>query len=519
MFYKTLLTGLLALGTIVCTAQTTANQSPKLKAALERFREVLYSPGPNFDDYHSMKAATRRLLIAHFWEQERRAGPNHPIGSNPPGDEARRALILLSDPEMIDFVLHEFSDAPIDHLSRKTFQLLLIVSDPVAIKRLAPEMKKNEPFERRIHRDDSSACVPKSYTAAQLMLRIVANSPAFEGNTRKWAGLNERLGEEERQGVVGRWWKDNERFFKGTDYKSVKPGEPLMETRAEEARRIAERVAAEAAAVAAEKAAREAAFLERISQFDGFARPRNDTYYGMTAEERRLLIKHFRERLQAIEMVRKKIQDYWASISKGIRAKPPKEMHESDRAMDEYWANKAKRALLLLNDPESVDPIVQTFCEAPLERLEGGIMESLRFLSDPKVIERLAPEMEKDEPFKRAEPPGYHTPLPQAVCYVPGYDVPKPYYAAHLMLTIMANSRAFEDNARKWAEDHAGLPLGMDASDDHARSQGVVRQWWKENERFFKAGDYKSVKPGEQLAEKIGQKMRATSGQRPGMPR
>jgi hypothetical protein len=221
------------------------------------------------------------------------------------------------------------------------------------------------------------------------------------------------------------------------------------------------------------------AFLERVNVFD---RPNYNMYYSLTAEERRLLIAHFQEQKR--------------------RAEEPQDPITSDPPMVDRAIREANRALLLLNDPETIDPIVRRFTEAPLKGQEPEeTVSNLWLVSDPKVVERLAPEMEKDEPFTRAPMQGD----------VGGYDVPKPYYAAHLMLKIVANSPEFEGNTRKWASDNLMLPLAGDASEDHARGQPMVRQWWKENAGFFKAGDYKSVKPGEQVSEVIGQKARAVN--------
>src|SRR5690606_9317808 len=101
------------------------------------------------------------------------------------------------------------------------------VSEPTAIERLVPEMQKDEPFESRLL-SDADGYHPKSYTAAELMLTIVGNSPAFDGKTRKWAQDNANLHPEKRQPMVRQWWKENEGFFTTAEYKSVKPGEDLM---------------------------------------------------------------------------------------------------------------------------------------------------------------------------------------------------------------------------------------------------------------------------------------------------
>jgi hypothetical protein len=261
MSHRTLLIGLLAFGTTVCTAQTPPEPSPEVKALLETMNVF---QRPNFENYHAMTEEARGLLIAHFREQRRIAEGTQGPGSPDLGTvrsnirEAKIALTLLKDPEMTESLLRTFCEVPISHLDGETNRLLGFVADPKALQRLAPEMQKDEPLEY-IAQGDSRVYVPKPYGAAGLMLRIVANSPAFEDDTRKWAKANEGLVPDELLVVARQWWKENEGLIKAGDYKSVKPGEQRMAVRAEEGRKKEAFYAARNEKAAAERAAREAA--------------------------------------------------------------------------------------------------------------------------------------------------------------------------------------------------------------------------------------------------------------------
>lgn len=309
MYHRTLLIGLLALGTIVCMAQTNRQElspevrelletknwnkpqyvqnqperteppdpSPEVKALLDRIGSVIARP--KFDRYNGLSSEEKGLLIEHFREQKRRAeeskGPGFDLAMEEyRAREANRALVLLSDPEMIESLLRKFSEIPISDLDRETGELLLLISDPKALQQLAPEMEKEEPLEY-FERDHFASYVPKSYTAAKFMLRIVANSSAFEGNTRKWAADNEWLGHTDRMVVLRPWWKENKALIEAGDYKSVKPGEQLMAVRGQELIKERERDAVRNAKLVAEEAARQVASTASTAAPTGSTTPRS----------------------------------------------------------------------------------------------------------------------------------------------------------------------------------------------------------------------------------------------------
>lgn len=288
---RTLLIGFLALGTIVCEAQTNRQElSPEVRALLETMTSppapnVQNYPAqtkppepspevkalletmniwrrPNFENYHAMTDEARELLIAHFREQRRFAeGPRTPdsedLGTTQSRiREANRALTLLSDPDMTDALLRTFSETPITHLSREPRELLFLVTDPKAIQRLEPEIQKDEPID---YAAQSVARIPKPYIAAAMMMRIVANSPEFEADTRKWAAANQSLTPEERIVVLRQWWKENGALIKAGNYKAVKPGENRIAVHWEKTRKLQEWAAARDAKVTAEEAAQKAA--------------------------------------------------------------------------------------------------------------------------------------------------------------------------------------------------------------------------------------------------------------------
>jgi hypothetical protein len=73
--------------------------------------------------------------------------------------------------------------------------------------------------------------------------------------------------------------------------------------------------------------------------------------------------------------------------------------------------------------------------------------------------------------------------------------------AGNAILCIIDYSPEFDGQTRKWAQDQKqalGEPL-----------MEMLPEWWKENEAFFVARDYKSVKPGADLWNPYAEKIRA----------
>jgi hypothetical protein len=252
--YKAIFSGLLAFGAIVCLAQTSPEPSPEIKALLDRIGNV---HRPNYNTIHALTASERGMLLEYFRGQVRQldeADKTAPIkGLNLISQEtAHQARILLGDPEILDPALRSFLDQPMEARDRKAHAALFASIDPEIVKAVVPVMQTEEPLEF-VQRSDVDGYIPKSYTAAGLMLTIVGNSPAFDGKTRKWAMDNNYVPAEQRQPMVRKWYKENEAFFKVGDYKSVKPGEDLIAQGSEERRaHIRESAIRDAPAVAAE---------------------------------------------------------------------------------------------------------------------------------------------------------------------------------------------------------------------------------------------------------------------------
>lgn len=148
----------------------------------------------------------------------------------------------------------------------------------------------------------------------------------------------------------------------------------------------------------------------------------------------------------------------------------------------------AHDGLAKLGDPEELNRLLAIAKEKPIDDPEyllapgpslsvvGQLIDSGR----PEIMIELAPLMflDEEDAVKKFNERVSVTRL-----------IPKSISSTGAMLGIMQKSPAFSAETRAWAMKH---PFDE-------RSRAAVRRWWKENEEYFKAGDYKAVKPGEDI--------------------
>ena len=99
-------------------------------------------------------------------------------------------------------------------------------------------------------------------------------------------------------------------------------------------------------------------------------------------------------------------------------------------------------------------------------------------LGEPWVIEEIAPDMFLEEEILT---------VPRSV----RSDPPISYGAAGLMIANLQNATIYRDEVLQWAKGIS--PYNQPAI------RGVMRDWWRENEHFFKKKNYQAVKPGRPL--------------------
>ncbi len=137
--------------------------------------------------------------------------------------------------------------------------------------------------------------------------------------------------------------------------------------------------------------------------------------------------------------------------------------------------NPFKKELLYLGDPQIVAETVKASLESdPLQPNTAG--EDLYWAALPEVIPMVAPRIFVDEPY-------VFTSFGDN-----GGTVPKSYGCTGLIRWTLETSPVFSDEVRKWAKVHFGVQTQL--------LLPVMRQWWKENEPFFKEKNYRAVKPG-----------------------
>lgn len=142
----------------------------------------------------------------------------------------------------------------------------------------------------------------------------------------------------------------------------------------------------------------------------------------------------------------------------------------------------AHDALAKLGDPEELNSLLDVVKWRSIYDPEyQPAFEKLVTAGRPEVLVELAPLMFVDDA---------NTVDPK---YGVGGDLSPPraksVSSTGSMIGIIRKSPAFSPETRAWAKNH---PVDE-------RGRAAVRRWWKENEEYFKAGNYKAVKPGEDI--------------------
>jgi hypothetical protein len=228
--------GLLAL-TSVSFGQTKVEPSPEVAAILERTGDFAR---PRYDAVFLLQADEKELLLNHFREQKRvldsepAPAARDPVKRQRLLQQAETAQAMLGDPQLIEEWLRSAREAPLNSDEyRNAIKGIRTAAQPETVIRLAPLMQVEEPLKIE-QLGDAGAIVPRSFSIANVMFQIVETSPAFDGNTRKWAQDNRKLPAEPGQTLIRHWWKTNEPYFISGDFKSVKPGEDLSSKRLQE---------------------------------------------------------------------------------------------------------------------------------------------------------------------------------------------------------------------------------------------------------------------------------------------
>lgn len=102
---------------------------------------------------------------------------------------------------------------------------------------------------------------------------------------------------------------------------------------------------------------------------------------------------------------------------------------------------------------------------------------NLARLGEPWVIEEVAPDL-----FREEEIPPARGDLP---------ELPISHGSAALIVANLRQASIYREEVLQWAK--------QTNLHDQPAIRGVMRDWWRENERFFKEKNYLAVKPGRAL--------------------
>jgi hypothetical protein len=130
----------------------------------------------------------------------------------------RYGLAFLDDDESLRLLVGEFvaNDAA-------GYAPLAAMQNPRVITMVAPEFYRDEPMSMGA---SDVIVIPVSYRAAELAVKVLAETPAFHEHTQTWAQSLRGLTFTEVRQLIRPWWKENERFFREKNYKAVRPGPP-----------------------------------------------------------------------------------------------------------------------------------------------------------------------------------------------------------------------------------------------------------------------------------------------------
>ena len=139
-----------------------------------------------------------------------------------------------------------------------------------------------------------------------------------------------------------------------------------------------------------------------------------------------------------------------------------------------YWVGTNERSikewLIICGDEPTIAEGVAAYLSSPVRQDPLSVFYS----GNPRVLEMVAPELFREEKYE-----------------VRGGDAPfgpLSYDAAGKILELLGRSPYFNGEVISWAQRN------RDRYDIVQRE--MMRDWWKENEKFFKAKDYKAAVPG-----------------------
>ena len=153
------------------------------------------------------------------------------------------------------------------------------------------------------------------------------------------------------------------------------------------------------------------------------------------------------------------------AVCKAIRSMATHEWATTDKS-------SIKMRLVDCYDEEATHEAVEAYLNDPFHN--SGIFTS----GNPRVVELLAPVMFREEAWT------------ETTGDTPGE--PLSYETAMLSLRLLGQSPAFNADVTAWARRNIVVSTLL--------RRDAMRDWWRENERFFKAKDYKAVRPGRDIA-------------------
>jgi hypothetical protein len=130
----------------------------------------------------------------------------------------------LGDPEMIRETVKTFLESEPGPSRDKAGSDLMYASRPETIAMLAPAIMVDEPYVIPPLQGDVGPRVPLSYSVANSLLAMMAKSPYFTDEVRKWAEDNSKVSPKKTMPMIRGWWRENEAALKAGTFRAVKPG-------------------------------------------------------------------------------------------------------------------------------------------------------------------------------------------------------------------------------------------------------------------------------------------------------
>jgi hypothetical protein len=140
----------------------------------------------------------------------------------------RQQLLKLGDSEETSRTMQVFRESGPGPARDKAVSDLLGTQRPEVIALLAPAMMVDEPFVIPLPQGDVGSPIPFSYAIANSLLVMVAESPYFTDEVRKWADDNSKVNPQKSMPMIRGWWRENEAALKAGTFKAVKPGVDLL---------------------------------------------------------------------------------------------------------------------------------------------------------------------------------------------------------------------------------------------------------------------------------------------------